>query len=74
MALISRSTLKTAAKGLAVIIIMLVAWEIAAIAIDNNYILAVAGKSSPKVYGSCCFAYSAFARGNYDELCHLIPL
>ncbi|MDD1651674.1 MAG: ABC transporter permease [Methanomicrobiales archaeon] len=44
MALISRSTLKTAAKGLAVIIIMLVAWEIAAIAIDNNYILPTLGE------------------------------
>ena len=39
MALVSRQAISQVVKGLAVIIILLVTWEVAAVVIDNNYIL-----------------------------------
>jgi NitT/TauT family transport system permease protein len=39
MELVSRQTIREYGKGFAVIVLLLVAWEIAAVVIDNNYIL-----------------------------------
>jgi len=39
MVLISKQTIREYGKGLAVIVLLLVAWECAAVIIDNNYIL-----------------------------------
>jgi NitT/TauT family transport system permease protein len=44
MVLISRQTIREYAKGLAVIILLLVVWECAALIIDNNYILPSLGE------------------------------
>ena len=44
MALISKQTLREYAKGLVVIVLLLVVWEVAALIIQNNYILPTLGE------------------------------